>query len=141
MGGLPYPGPKDAEVSKRMRRNRRIDTGPEVRLRSTLHGRGHRFRKHLPIRTPDRLVRPDVVFTRGRLAVFVDGCFWHCCPVHGNLPQSNTSYWHPKLDRNVKRDRAVDQALRASGWTVLRAWEHEDPEEIADRVEEVLERQ
>lgn len=80
-------------------------------------------------------MRPDVVFTRARLAVFVDGCFWHCCPEHGNAPKANTSYWQPKLARNVTRDRLVDAALVAAHWQVLRAWEHEDAEKIADRVE------
>src|SRR4051812_41137052 len=107
-----------------MRRNPRRDTKPEVALRSALHGMGLRFRKDHAIRTQARVVRPDVVFTRDRLAVFVDGCFWHCCPLHGNVPRANTAYWVPKLDRNVARDRAVDAALQGEGWTVLRAWEH-----------------
>lgn len=83
-------------------------------------------------------MRPDVVFPRRRIAVFVDGCFWHCCPIHGNEPRANTDYWGPKLARNVARDRAVDEALLADGWTVIRAWEHEEPASIADRVARAL---
>ncbi len=121
-----------------MRRNPRRNTGPEVALRSELHRRGLRFRKDLPLRVPGRVVRPDVVFTRSRLAVFVDGCFWHSCPIHGNQPRANTDYWRPKLARNVARDRAVDEALTGAGWRVLRAWEHEPPEEIAKRIHAAL---
>ena len=121
-----------------MRRNRWADSGPELRLRSVLHRHGYRFRTHLAIRTPDRLVRPDIVFTRARLAVFVDGCFWHCCPIHGTQPKANTDYWRPKLERNAVRDRAVDRALTEAGWVVLRAWEHEDPEAVAKRVGHAL---
>lgn len=121
-----------------MRRNPRSDTGPEVALRSELHGRGLRFRKDLLLRVPGRSVRPDVVFTRARVAVFLDGCFWHCCPEHGNQPRRNSDYWRPKLARNVARDRAVNEALTAAGWDVVRGWEHEAPAEIADRVEQAL---
>lgn len=121
-----------------MRRNPRRDTAPEVALRSALHRRGRRFRKDLPLRVPGRVVRPDITFPRARLAVFVDGCFWHSCPVHGSQPRANTDYWRPKLARNVARDRAVDAALTAAGWRVLRAWEHEPPAVIADRVEAAL---
>lgn len=121
-----------------MRRNPRRDTAPEIALRSELHRRGLRFRKDLPLRVPGRVVRPDVAFTRDRLAVFVDGCFWHACPIHGNQPRANTDYWRPKLARNVARDRAVDSALQAAGWRVLRAWEHEPPPSVADRVEAEL---
>ncbi|MEV4421947.1 very short patch repair endonuclease [Patulibacter sp. NPDC049589] len=121
-----------------MRANPRRDTKPEIALRSALHRRGLRFRKDLPIRLPERVVRPDVVFTRQRLAVFVDGCFWHCCPIHGNAPKTNTGYWGPKLQRNVDRDHAVNEQLRAAGWTVLRAWEHEQPQEVAKSVEGAL---
>jgi DNA mismatch endonuclease (patch repair protein) len=135
---LPYPHPSDPQVSARMRRNPRRDTEPEIALRSELHRMGLRFRKDLPIRTADRIVRPDVVFTRARLAVFVDGCFWHQCPLHGNVPRANTAYWVPKLERNVRRDRAVDEALLAAGWTVLRAWEHEKVAEVAAKVQETL---
>ena len=118
-----------------MRGNPRRDTAPEIAVRKALHTRGMRFRKDLPIRVPERLVRPDIVFTRARVAVFIDGCFWHCCPVHGNIPRANTDYWQPKLARNVARDRAVDSALTAAGWVVVRAWEHEPSEVVADRVE------
>jgi DNA mismatch endonuclease (patch repair protein) len=135
---LPYPKPTSPEVSARMRRNPRRDTRPEVALRSELHRRGLRFRKDLPLRAPGRVVRPDVAFTRARVAIFVDGCFWHVCPVHGNQPRVNTDYWRPKLARNVARDRAVDSALQAAGWRVLRAWEHEPPASVADRVEAML---
>ncbi|HEU5063660.1 MAG TPA: very short patch repair endonuclease [Solirubrobacterales bacterium] len=117
-----------------MRRNRRRDSRPELALRRALHRSGMRFRVDLPIRTEARTVRPDIVFTRARLAVFIDGCFWHCCPQHGTSPKANPRYWRPKLARNVERDRLVDAALSAAGWSVLRAWEHEDPEEVANRV-------
>jgi DNA mismatch endonuclease, patch repair protein len=123
-----------------MRRNPRRNTGPEVALRSELHRRGLRFRKDLPLRFPDRTIRPDIAFPRARLAVFVDGCFWHACPIHGNEPRANQQYWQPKLARNVARDRAVDAVLRREGWTVLRAWEHEPASGVADRVEAELRR-
>lgn len=134
VNGLPYPQPTNADVTARMRRNPRTGTRPETLVRSELHRRGARFRKDLPIRLPDRVVRPDIVFTRARLAVFIDGCFWHACPVHGNRPRANTDYWRPKLALNVVRDRAVDAALNGAGWRVLRAWEHEPPASAADRI-------
>jgi DNA mismatch endonuclease, patch repair protein len=135
MTALPYPIPTSAGVSKRMRGNRRRDTRAELAIRSALHRRGLRFRVDLPIRVPGRLVRPDVVFTKARIAVFVDGCFWHCCPEHGNSPQANQSYWQQKLARNVARDQIVDAALTTSGWRIMRSWEHEDPAIVADRIE------
>lgn len=138
MAALPYPHPTDEMVSRRMRRNRRTDSKPEVAVRSVLHGRGRRFRKHLAVRTEQRLVRPDIVFPRQRIAVFIDGCFWHCCPIHGNQPRANSDYWGPKLARNVRRDRLVDEALTEAGWRVFRAWEHEDPGLVADRIEQTL---
>jgi len=82
-----------------------------------------------------RSVRPDVVFTRSRVAVFVDGCFWHRCPVHATHPRANAAFWKEKFRRNVERDRADDAALSAAGWSVVRVWEHEDPQTAAGRVE------
>ena len=119
-----------------MRANGWRDTTPEVRLRSLLHRRGLRFRKRHTIRLDGRRwTQPDVVFTRTRLAVFVDGCFWHACPEHGRVPKGNAEYWRPKLERNVARDRDTDRQLAERGWTVVRAWEHEAPEAVADRVQ------
>jgi DNA mismatch endonuclease (patch repair protein) len=77
------------------------------------------------ISTAAKRVRPDIAFTARRVAVFVDGCFWHCCPEHGSKPAVNVGYWDPKLRRNVERDRAADTALAAAGWEVVRVWEHE----------------
>jgi DNA mismatch endonuclease, patch repair protein len=131
---LPYPQPTSPDVSHRMRQNRRRDSGPEIALRSALHRQGLRFKVDFPIRAGGRLIRPDVVFTRARLAVFVDGCFWHCCPNHGNLPRANTAYWQPKLARNVARDLEVNAALSLDDWFVLRIWEHEDIDSVAGRV-------
>lgn len=114
-----------------MRGNRRRDTGPELALRKLLHAQGLRYRVDAPVRTARRLVRPDVVFTRRRLAVFVDGCFWHQCPQHGTRPKDPTGYWLPKLQRNVERDAETTTALQDAGWVVLRIWEHVPPDEAA----------
>ena len=127
---IPYPKPTSAAASNRMRANRRADTKPEVALRSALHRRGLRFRKDYAIRlTGRRTVYPDVAFTRKRVVIFVDGCFWHSCPEHGTVPKSNQEYWIPKLRQNVERDQEVTEALSDSGWTVLRVWEHTPIEE------------
>lgn len=132
---MPYPEPKDAAATRIGKANPRSGTKPEVRLRSMLHRRGLRFRKDHLVRVGTIRVRPDVVFTRAKVAVFVDGCFWHGCPEHQVVPRSNPDYWVPKLRRNVERDREVDCALRDEGWTVVRVWEHEDPKEAAASIE------
>jgi DNA mismatch endonuclease (patch repair protein) len=121
-----------------MRGNRKRDTRPEVRLRSELHSRGLRFRKDYLIRAPSVRVRVDIAFPRPRLAVFVDGCFWHGCPEHGTVPRSNARYWSAKLARNRERDEFVDECLEAEGWTVFRIWEHAEPVDAASLVEEML---
>jgi DNA mismatch endonuclease, patch repair protein len=140
LGGvkLPYPVPSTPAASAVMRGNRRRDTRPEVALRSALHARGLRFRKDFPIQVGDLRVRVDVAFPARRLAVFVDGCFWHSCSIHGNQPRVNSAYWGPKLARNLERDRRVDQALQDIGWAVVRVWEHEDAGAAADRVAAML---
>ncbi|MFY1673189.1 very short patch repair endonuclease [Plantactinospora sp. WMMB334] len=114
-----------------MRRMPRASSGPEVALRRELHRRGLRFRTNFKV-LPGR---PDIAFTRARLAVFVDGCFWHRCPDHGVLPRNNGEWWRVKLDRNVERDREKDAALALCGWVALHVWEHEPVSEAADRVE------
>jgi len=108
-----------------MRANRRTDTKPELALRRALHRQGYRFRKDYRLDLDGARVRPDIAFTARRVAVFVDGCFWHACPDHGSKPAANVWYWEPKLRRNVERDRAADAALAAEGWDVVRIWEHE----------------
>ena len=109
------------------------DTQPELLLRRALHRQGLRYRVHL---RPEKEIRrqADIVFTRAKVAVFVDGCFWHRCPEHGTEPKANSAWWKIKLDKNVDRDRETDQVLTAAGWTVIRVWEHEDPIEAARRV-------
>jgi DNA mismatch endonuclease (patch repair protein) len=107
-----------------MRRNPKTGTRPEERLGRVLHAAGLRYRKHWLIKTPAGDVRPDIVFTRRKVAVFVDGCFWHVCPLHGNVPIHNADYWIPKLTRNILRDRHVDLILTSEGWSVIRIWEH-----------------
>jgi DNA mismatch endonuclease (patch repair protein) len=113
---------------------RRADTKPEVALRSALHRAGLRFRKDLRLDAGGIKPRPDVVFTKQRVAVFVDGCFWHSCPEHGREPRVNTDYWTPKLMRNRERDRTQTRALSAHGWTVVRLWEHQPLEEMTRAV-------
>jgi DNA mismatch endonuclease, patch repair protein len=133
---VPYPEPANAAATKIGKANHRADTKAEVALRSMLQKRGLRFRKDQLIRCSNGVkVRPDVVFTRSFVAVFVDGCFWHGCPNHQRVPQRNRDYWVPKLQANHDRDRRVDEALRQDGWLVERVWEHEDPEQAAERIE------
>ena len=121
-----------------MKGNRSRDTRPEVRLRSALHRRGLRFRKEYAVHLADRRVKVDIAFTRDRIAVFVDGCFWHGCPEHGHQPRSNTHYWGPKLDRNRARDVAATRGLEEAGWRVLRLWEHVPPDDAASAVAAVV---
>jgi DNA mismatch endonuclease (patch repair protein) len=87
---------------------------------------------------PERPWRADVVFTRQKIAIFIDGCYWHKCPIHGTTPKSNVDYWGPKLERNVERDRETDRALIESGWLVLRFWEHDSVGSIVSEVESHL---
>lgn len=107
-----------------MSANKRTDTKPELALRSALHRAGLRFRKDLRVDVDGLRVRPDIVFTRRKVAVFVDGCYWHSCPQHAVTPKTNVDFWVAKLARNVERDREQDAALHAAGWKVVRVWEH-----------------
>lgn len=118
--------------SEQMSRIRSRDTVPELLLRKAVWALGLRYR--VCVRLPGR---PDIVFPRQKLVVFVDGCFWHGCPLHYVRPKSNTSYWSPKIEANIARDRRQEAALEEEGWHVLRLWEHEieaDPEGCARRV-------
>lgn len=117
-----------------MQRQGRRDTAPELAIRRELWRRGLRYRVDIaPLGGMRR--RADIVFTRALVAVFVDGCFWHRCPDHSTIPKNNRTWWTAKLDANVARDRDTDRLLGEAGWTVVRIWEHEDPEVAADRVE------
>lgn len=117
--------------------NRSRDTRPELAVRRLLHASGLRYR--VAFRPVSGLRRTaDIVFTRQRIAVFIDGCYWHACPLHGTSAKSNPEYWSTKLARNVARDGDTNAKLTAAGWTVLRFWEHEDPAEVASTIEEAV---
>lgn len=125
--------PPDAATSELMRRFRSRDTKPEVELRRRLHAAGFRYRVH--VRVPDFPRRTiDIAFPGLKLAIFVDGCYWHACPLHGKVPSRNEGWWSEKLRRNTERDHETNRALRDGGWTVVRVWEHEDPADVAVRV-------
>jgi DNA mismatch endonuclease, patch repair protein len=127
------------DVSKRMSRQRSRDTLPEWALRKRLHQRGLRYRVDAPLPGMKRR-RADVLFTKAKVAVFVDGCFWHCCPEHGVAPKANAEWWNTKLGRNVARDLETNEHLRALEWVVLRFWEHENMDYAAREVEKVVRR-
>jgi DNA mismatch endonuclease, patch repair protein len=121
--------------SEQMSRIRPRNTGPERRLRSALWAAGLRYRVHA--KTP--VGRPDVVFPGRRLAVFVDGCFWHGCPLHYVRPRSHPEHWAAKLRINIDRDRHQTLELERLGWRVVRVWEHAVYEELPDVVERIRE--
>lgn len=125
------------EKSLAMRGVRKIGTAPEMELRRRLHRGGLRFRIGLPV--PGRPRRTiDIAFTRARLAVFVDGCFWHGCPDHGGKPRTNAAFWEAKIAGNRTRDRETDAHLEGAGWVVLRLWEHVLPAEAVYAVRAAL---
>lgn len=131
------PRASSSDALRRMSRQGRRDTRPELALRRELWGRRLRYRvDRSPI--PALRRRADVVFPRARVAVFVDGCFWHSCPDHATTPKANAQWWSAKLAANVQRDRDTDRRLAAEGWTVVRLWEHESAVNAADRVERAV---
>ncbi|MBI1356118.1 MAG: DNA mismatch endonuclease Vsr [Acidobacteria bacterium] len=131
------PKPSSEGARKRMRTVRQRNTSAEQRLRRALHALGLRYRIHVHLICGSRTT-VDVVFRSARVAVFVDGCFWHSCPVHGSRPKANADWWTAKLDENRKRDVTVGRELTSRGWHVERIWEHEDPREAAVRIKNIV---
>ena len=127
-----------SEVVRRiMVSNRSRDTRPEVEVRAAVHRRGLRYRVATrPL--PELRRTADLVFRPAKVAVFIDGCFWHGCPEHYADPKTNTDYWSEKIARNMRRDLDTNRRLRAAGWVVLRYWEHEPVDEIATRIINVV---
>lgn len=121
-----------------MQANRSRDTKPELAVRSALHSLGLRYRVAIaPV--PDLRRRADIVFTKARVAVFIDGCFWHGCPEHGRTSfNHNADYWPAKIAANVDRDVDTTERLRCAGWTVLRFWEHENVAEVVETIRHIL---
>lgn len=120
-----------------MRSVRQKGTQKELEIRSALHRLGMRFR--IQVFPVDGLRRQaDIVFRSERIAVFVDGCFWHSCPVHRTLPKSNTEWWRAKLEQNMLRDEDTNTKLSEAGWLVLRFWEHEDSNQVAKEIETIV---
>lgn len=131
------PQPASAHVRSRMRTQRRHNTVPELELRKRLFAMGLRYR--VGIKVPGNNRRTiDIAFPRAKIAVFVDGCFWHRCPDHSVKVKNNDAWWDEKLNANVARDRSTDSALEQQGWHVIRVWEHEDMNEAAARVRRAL---
>ena len=129
--------PASSELArKRMRSTRRRDTKPELALRSEMHRLGLRYYVDRPVAATR--TRPDMIFPRTRVAVYVDGCFWHGCRSHGTLPTANREWWESKLDSNRRRDQRTNHELSAAGWIVLRFWEHDDPVTAARQVQAVV---
>lgn len=137
--GLPIPFLFIAEMSDGRLEIVGRDTPRELALRSSAHRRGLRFRVDWPL--PGTRRRADLVFIQARVAVFVDGCFWHGCPLHGTWPKTNAQWWRDKITTNVRRDRATTATLEVAGWRVLRFWEHEDMSEATARIVEAVRQQ
>ncbi|WP_052032520.1 very short patch repair endonuclease [Streptomyces viridochromogenes] len=116
-----------------MSRQSSRDTAPEVAVRRLLHAAGLRYRVNVPVPGMSRRTI-DIAFTKAKIAIFLDGCFWHGCPEHATQPKANAAWWRAKLDKNMARDRETTQHLEAQGWTVLRFWEHEAAKIVADAV-------
>ncbi|MFG2117810.1 very short patch repair endonuclease [Streptomyces sp. NPDC048710] len=114
-----------------------LDASQELAVRRILHRAGLRYRVHVPVPGLPRR-RIDIAFTRQKVAVLLDGCFWHGCPNHATSPKGNADWWRAKLERNVMRDRETREHLSALGWAVLRFWEHEAPDAVAARVRDVV---
>lgn len=121
-----------------MQATRRRDTKAEIQVRRLLHASGLRYRVDWPLPTNPRR-RADIAFTKSRVIVFIDGCFWHRCPQHYVAPRSNEAFWDDKIKENVTRDQTTTSALEQAGWRVMRFWEHEDPSSVAAVIRSVVE--
>jgi DNA mismatch endonuclease (patch repair protein) len=131
------PPALDGKVSARMATYRQRDTGPERELRSAMFRHGLRYFVHRPP-LPSLRTRADVIFPRARVAVYVHGCFWHGCPHHGTWPRHNAEWWREKIQKNQARDRATTEALKDAGWAAVVVWEHEDLEQAASEIADLV---
>lgn len=131
------PRPLSPAVQRRLSEQRVRDTTLELSVRRLLHARGFRYRVDAVVSERPRR-RADIVFTRLKLAIFLDGCFWHQCPEHSMPPKNNSSWWAEKLRRNVARDLQTVELLETRGWRVLRFWEHESQSTIVDSIASVV---
>lgn len=134
---MPRVSPSSHDASLRMARVRQKGTDAETSLRKELHARGLRYRLHVPLLTKPRRVA-DIVFPSPKVAIFVDGCFWHGCPEHASWPKSNAQFWRDKIETNRARDADTDRRLRAEGWRVVRVWSHEAAGDAAARIEDIV---
>ncbi|MDQ3489386.1 MAG: very short patch repair endonuclease [Acidobacteriota bacterium] len=130
------PGPSSPAARKRMQATRRRDTPGELALRAGLTRLGVRYRVDAVL--PGTRRRADVAFLGARVAVFVDGCFWHGCPMHGTWPKANSNWWRSKIEDNMKRDRDTDRRLLEMGWVVFRVWEHQDSVAAAQKIADAV---
>lgn len=131
------PEPLNDSIRRRMQQQRRRDTSLEIGIRRALHQLGYRYRvDHRP--EPSLRCRGDIVFTRRKVVIFVDGCFWHGCPMHATAPVNNAAWWREKLAANVERDTRNTQALEQLGWLVVRVWGHEALDEAIPRINAAL---
>lgn len=127
------PSPSSEAALKRMQAAKPRDTAPEKALRSALHRKGLRFRiDQKPIKELNR--KADIIFRSVRVAVFVDGCFWHGCPIHGTQAKANAEFWKNKIEQNRARDLDTNKQLKKAGWRIVRVWEHEDPEKASRKI-------
>jgi DNA mismatch endonuclease (patch repair protein) len=131
------PKPPSAEVRRRMQNTRQKHTGIELNLRAILHSLGLRFRLHCRV-IPGSTRSADIVFPSAKVVVFVDSCFWHCCPTHRTFPKANNAWWRAKLAQNRKRDRDTNAILARLGWRVLRVWQHDHFALMANRIERIV---
>jgi DNA mismatch endonuclease (patch repair protein) len=132
-----HPPPSSELASRRMRHTRSRDTPPEIAIRKLVHARGLRYRVDArPVKGLNR--KADLVFGTARIAVFVDGCFWHACPVHGSAPKANAEWWAEKIRTNGDRDSDTNDRLSRAGWTVLRIWEHVPPAMAAEFIATIV---
>ena len=136
-GSSRRPKASSPDALRRMKQQKRRDTKPEISVRSALHRRGLRFRVDRKV-IPALRRKADIVFGPAKVAVYIDGCFWHGCPEHGTWPKANAEWWRNKIETNKLRDRDTNRRLEDAGWCVLRFWAHEDPLRVAEQIEDVV---
>lgn len=131
------PLPSSKAALNRMKAAKPRDTAPEKSLRSEMYKSGLRYRVDIrPIKKLNR--RADIVFRSAKVAVFVDGCFWHGCPKHGTQAKANATFWKNKIKRNQERDAETNQLLKRAEWKVIRVWEHENTKKVSEKIQKIV---